>query len=167
MRLISRQLALFGLAVAITASAMSQSVAASGAREPAPVVFVCEHGSVKSLVATVYFNRRAHERGLPYRAVARGTTPEPTVPPPVRKGLQADGFEISDFVPQLLTASDLNDAALVVSFDQDITKIVGSRVRHLKWDNLPGVLADYARARDAIVSQIDALVDALARGDSP
>jgi protein-tyrosine-phosphatase len=101
------------------------------------------------------------------RAVARGTVPEPGVPESVRSGLRADGFEISGFVPQLLTASDVNDAALVVSFDQDITKVVGIRVGHLKWDNLPGVLADYARGRDAIVSQLDALVDALARGDSP
>jgi hypothetical protein len=95
------------------------------------------------------------------------TVPEPGVPESVRSGLRADGFEICGFVPQLLTASDVNDAALLVSFDQDITKVVGIRVGHLKWDDLPGVLADYARGRDAIVSQLDALVDALAPGDSP
>jgi hypothetical protein len=74
------------------------------------------------------------------------TVPEPGVPESVRSGLRADGF---------------------VSFDQDITKVVGVRVGHLKWDDLPRVLADYARGRDAIVSQLDALVDALAPGDSP
>ena len=167
MRPISVALVLFSLAVAFGTSATAQSVTTTSPRQPTQVVFVCEHGSVKSLVAMEHFNRRAEERGLPYRAVARGTAPEPGVPESVRSGLRADGFEFSGFVPQLLTASDVNDASLVVSFDQDIASIVGSRVRHLKWDNLPGVLADYARARDAIVSQIDALVDALARGDSP
>jgi hypothetical protein len=45
------------------------------ARQPAPierVVFVCEHGSVKSLIASTYFNQRAKARGLAFAAVARG-----------------------------------------------------------------------------------------------
>jgi len=128
---------------------------------------VCEHGSVKSLVASVYFNRRARERGLPYRAVARGITPDPTVPPAVREGLKADGFQTSDFVPKLFEASDASEAALVVSFDQDITKIVDGRARYQKWDDLPGVLADYPRGRDAIVRQVDALIGELTHSDVP
>jgi arsenate reductase len=133
----------------------------------APVVFVCEHGSVKSLVASVYFNRRAQERGLPYRAVAMGVGPDAAVPAPVRDGLRADGFDVADFVPRLFEASAAADAALVVSFDQDVTKALGGGVRHLKWDDLPGVLADYPRGRDAIVRRVDALLDDLARGASP
>ena len=167
MRSISVALVLFSLAVAFGTPATAQSVTTTSPRQPTQVVFVCEHGSVKSFVAMEHFNRKAEERGLRSRAVAGGTVPEPGVPESVRSGLRADGFEISGFVPQLLTAFDVNDAALVVSFDQDITKVVGIRVRHLRWDNLPGVLADYARGRDAIVSQLEALVDALALGDSP
>jgi hypothetical protein len=58
-------------------------------------------------------------------------------------------------------------ASLVVSFDQDIARIVGKRVRHLKCDNLPAVLADYARGRDAIVEHVDSLIEALAQGHTP
>ena len=141
-----------------------QSVAADGSlNDPARVVFVCEHGSVKSLIAMLYFNRSAQERGLPYRAVARGTAPEPTVPVPVREGLHAEGFDVSEFVPQLFKASDVDGASLVVSFDQDIDATVGGRARHLRWDNLPGVLANYARGRDEIVRHVDALLDELTR----
>jgi arsenate reductase (thioredoxin) len=147
------------------AHAPAQGLAARSAREPARVVFVCEHGSVKSLIATVYFNRSAQERGLLYRAVARGTAPKPVVPGPVQEGLRADGFDVSKFEPQLFKASDVDEASLVVSFDQDIGKVVGGRARHLRWDNLPG--ADYARVRDAIVRHVDALVDELARSASP
>ena len=39
------------------------------------VVFVCEHGAAKSVVATAYFNTLAAERGLPFRATFRGTAP--------------------------------------------------------------------------------------------
>ena len=150
--------------VSLAMSFGGQSLAAdSTLNEPARVVFVCEHGSVKSLIGMVYFNRGARERGLPYRAVARGTAPEPTVPGPVREGLHAAGFDVSEFVPQLFKASDVDDAALVVSFDQNIEKTVGGRARHLRWDNLPGVLANYARGRDEIVRHVDALLDELAR----
>jgi hypothetical protein len=153
------RIVLLGLAMSIS----GQSLGAGSPSEPAHVVFVCEHGSVKSLIAMVYFNQRARERGLPYQAVARGTAPEPFAPGPVREGLRVGGFDVSGFVPQLFKPSDLDDASLVVSFDQDIDKTVGARVSHLRWDNLPGVLADYTRGRDAIVRHVDALLDELAR----
>ncbi len=139
----------------------------NSAREPTHVVFVCEHGSVKSLIAMEYFNRSVQERGLAYRAVARGTAPEPTVPEPVREGLRNVGFDVSHFVPRLFDASDVEEASLVVSFDQDIAKIVGGKARHLAWDNLPGVLTDYARGRDEIVRHVDDLIDELARSTAP
>jgi arsenate reductase (thioredoxin) len=101
-------------------------------------------------VASLYFNRRAQQRGLPYRAVARGVAPDTVVPLSVREGLKADGFDVSDFVPQLFQPSDADHAALVVSFDRAIRNVDGS-VRHLEWDDLPGVVADYPRGRDAIV----------------
>ena len=165
MRVILLPLAISILAVALDTQAAAQSRTATDTREPAEVVFVCEHGSVKSLVAMEQFNRKARERGLPYHAVARGVAPERAVPEPVRAGRHADGFETSDFVPQLLTPSDIGHAVLVVSFDQDITRVVAGKVRHLAWDNLPGVLADYPRGRAAIVARVDSLVDELERSN--
>jgi len=167
MRLISMRILLCSLALLFGAQALAQGIAANSLREPVQVVFVCEHGSVKSLVAMEYFNRSAQKRGLAYRAIARGTAPEPTVPSSVREGLRTAGFDVSHFVPRLFEASDVADALLVVSFDQDIAKIVGGKARHVAWDNLPGVLADYARGRDEIVRHIDELVDELARSAAP
>ena len=66
-----------------------------------------------------------------------------------------------------MSASDVDDVTLVVSFDEDITKTVGGRARYLKRDDLSGVLANYPRGRDAIVSQVDALIEALAPKGSP
>ena len=167
MRSTSISLVLFSLAVEFGAHVTAQSVTAPPPPHPTEVLFVCEHGSVKSLVAMQHFNRKAQERGLPYRAVARGTAPEPTVPAPVREGLDTDGFDVSGFVPHLLRATDVDDVALVVSFDDDITKTVAGRTRYLKWDDLPGVLTDYTRGREAIVRHVDALIEALARGGLP
>ena len=115
----------------------------------------------------LYFNRGVEERGLPYRAIARGTSPEPVVPAAVRDGLHADGFDVSGFKPRKFDASDADHALLVVSFDQDLTKSLGSRVRYVKWDDLPGVLSDYARGQAAILRHINQLIDELARGAAP
>lgn len=167
MRQISLALAISVLVGAFDTQAGAQTATPMGEHKWTEVVFVCEHGSVKSLVAMQHFNRTARERGLPYRAIARGVAPERTVPVAARSGLSADGFETSDFVPQRLMGSDLSDAALVVSFDEDITAIVPVRVRHLAWNNLPAVVGDYARGRDAIVARVDSLLDELARGNPP
>ena len=167
MRTTSVALILFGLAIALGTQAKAQSASVTSPGQPSTVVFVCEHGSVKSLVAMEHFNRKARERGLSYRAVARGTAPDPVVPTPVQNGLRADGFDVSDFVPRMLSTSDVADGALIVSFDSDIAGTVGGRARYVKWDGLPAVLADYPRGRDAIVRQVDALIDALARSGSP
>ena len=166
MRLITAALSSLALALALGSQLGAQSPGTTSNSEPARAVFVCEHGSVKSLVGAIYFNRWAERRGLPYRAVARGVTPDSSVPSPVRDGLRTDGFSVSAFVPQSLTASDVAHAWLVVSVDQDITKRVGS-TRYLQWDGLPGVLADYPRGRDAIVGRVQALVDQLARTPLP
>jgi chromate transporter len=53
---------------------------AIGADPTRTVVFVCEHGSAKSVVAASLFDRMAKERGLPVRAISRGTTPDASVP---------------------------------------------------------------------------------------
>jgi protein-tyrosine-phosphatase len=161
------QIALCSLAILIGNQTFAQGLAARTSATPPRIVFVCEHGSVKSLVAMEYFNRRAKDRGLAYRAIARGTVPEPTVPKAVRDGLRSDGFDVSAFEPRKFEASDVDHTALIVSFDQDVARIVGAQTRYLKWDDLPGVLSDYTRGKDDIVRHVDALIDELARGKSP
>ena len=54
------------------------------APEPKPagtILFVCEHGSAKSVVAAAHFNRIAAARGLPFRAISRGTVPDVEMAP--------------------------------------------------------------------------------------
>src|SRR4030095_2252391 len=71
--------------------AMLLSGGARGAEEPARVVFVCEHGNVKSLIASRWFDRLAAERGLALRSTSRGLTPEPQVPEAIARHLGEDG----------------------------------------------------------------------------
>ena len=164
MRVMGIPALLCGVALAAGVQSQPQCSSVSSTTEARRVVFVCEHGSVKSLIAASYFNRRAQAKGLSVRAIARGVTPELSVPLPVRNGLHAAGFDVSGYVPQLLEASEIKDATLVVSFDEDISDAVAGRTRYLKWDNLPAVLSDYAGGKDAIVKQVDRLVREFADG---
>ena len=126
------------------------------------VVFVCEHGTVKSLIAIEHFNKLARARGLAVEAVSRGTNPDSVVPGPVRKGLADDGFDVSLFQPRRFAANDLASALLVVAFDADVQPVVGDKLPVARWDGLPSVSANYAAGRSAIVSRVRHLVDSLA-----
>ena len=65
--------ALIGIAGVLGILAMRAPLpaAGAGAEPPRTVVFVCEHGSAKSLVAASLFDRMAKERGVAVRAVSR------------------------------------------------------------------------------------------------
>jgi len=136
------------------------------AHDMARVVFVCEHGSAKSMIAASHFNRLAAERALAVRAVSRGTVPDDVVPALVREGLRADGVEIGAVTPQALDVADARGAALFVAFDVDVPAATAGRVPVRRWDGMPSVLADYAVARGAITAHVAQLVVELA-GASP
>jgi len=150
------------------ALALSAVAAAAQAPRSAPksdsstVVFVCEHGSVKSVVAVSYFNSEARRRGLPLRAISRGTHPDSAVPGPIRDGLRRDGFEIRAFTPTLFGRADVRGASLLVSFDQDVSPVAGNLLAIERWDGLPALSLDYSVGRDSIRARVAKLVDRLA-----
>ena len=123
------------------------------------VLFICEHGSAKSVVAAAHFNRLVSARGLDLRAISRGTTPDASVHPAAVAGLAADGLTATGD-PMLLSETDLSDATHVVIFSE-----LPVRYRLPKgaqaW-TVPPVSEDYAGARTAIVSRIELLLEDLA-----
>ncbi len=129
---------------------------------PPTVLFVCLHGSAKSLIAAQHFTRLAHERDLRYRAESAGLEPDAEVPAPVAAGLARDGFDVHEYVPALVTATRVGEAVSVVSFGCDLPETIVSD-RHERWDDLPLVSDGYDRARDAIVARVERLIEALSR----
>ena len=126
------------------------------------VVFVCEHGTVKSVVALAWFRQLAGERHLDIRAISRGTAPDSGVPARVREGLRLDGLTLGPFTPARFTLADLASAITVISFDQPtVAEMVGGRVPSARWDGLPAVSEDYRIARDSIRHRVALLVDSL------
>lgn len=125
------------------------------------VVFVCEHGSAKSVVAAAHFNRLAAERGLAIRAISRGTVPDEEMAKPAVEGLLGDGLVPGDATPSRLQQGDLDAATRVVTFcDLPPESVPKSTVA--RWE-VPPVSTDYSASRDAIVRGIDQLIGELGR----
>ena len=83
---------------------------ANAPAKPPNVVFVCEHGAAKSVIATAYFNKRAAERGLPYRAAFRGTSPQDDSSTRAVAGLRADGIAMPEGKPSAIAPDDVERA---------------------------------------------------------
>lgn len=126
------------------------------------IVFVCEHGAAKSVIAAAYFNQLARERHLGFRAISRGTDPSPEIALNVVDGLLADGLTLDGPTPKRLTATDLTNASRVISFC-DLPAEYGDQGSVERWNDVPPVSEDYARARDAIVERVARLLDDLAK----
>src|SRR5688572_21230677 len=98
---------------------LAAAMMAAAAAQPETVVFVCEHGTVKSVIAAEVFNKRAAERKVPFRAVSRGVTPDAAVPEAVAANLSKDGYEVGGFTPKPLGKDDVAGAVHVVAIGVD------------------------------------------------
>jgi hypothetical protein len=156
---------LAGLLMLTAMPAAAPSVAAEGSSSPA-VVFVCEHGSVKSMIAALWFNRLASERGLRIRAESRGVDPDARIPDAIARHLRDDGFDLSGMVPTRLQGEDLTKAAHVVAIGATSPLFEGLASVPERWDDIPPASVDYRAARDAMRLRLGSLVDALVRRQS-
>jgi arsenate reductase len=122
------------------------------------IVFVCEHGAAKSVIAAAYFNKLAGDKGLNLQAVARGTKPGQTLSPQADTGLREDGLSPGESVPQKLSVADVEAAQRIITFCQLPVELPGKAVIE-RWDGVPPVSEDYEKARDAIIEQIGHLIN--------
>ena len=123
------------------------------------VLFVCLHGSAKSLIAAEYFNRLAAARGLGARATSAGTEPDDVIPPRVAQGLRDDGIDVGGRRPRRPTPADVEGTAVVVTFGCDLGELASRAPRIERWDDVPAVSEDFQRARDVIVARVAGLLE--------
>ena len=123
-------------------------------------MFVCEHGSAKSVVAAAHFNRLAAQHGLDARAVSRGTDPDATLHPAAITGLAADGLQ-SGAQPLRLEQNDLDTALRVITFSK-LPPPFAAPADAVVW-SVPPVSEDYESSRRAILQKLELLVADLAR----
>src|SRR6476620_835518 len=136
--------------------------------QPSPqnkaVVFVCEHGAAKSVVATAYFNKLAAERGLPFRATFRGTTPQDNLSVRAVEGLRADGVAVPAGKPSAISETDVADATHIFAIGCTLPEKAVRSGKSADWSDVPDDQG-YGPMRDAIVRHVKALLDQLQRSN--
>src|SRR5690349_12976218 len=125
---------------------------------PSKILFVCEHGAAKSVIAAAYFNKLAQEQGLNLQAVARGTLPDDELSPTTVQGLMADGLTSTESSPQKLLPAEIESAQRVIAFGDLFNgeEIQGVHIEN--WNEVPPVSRDYQTARDVIVKHLNHLL---------
>jgi arsenate reductase len=151
--------------IAVLALVLGSSAWAQTNAHASDVLFVCQHGNVKSLMAASYFNRRASERGLPYRASARGSDVDtPDVPTAIATKLREEGFDVSTFRAVPATAADIRAAKRIVLIETSLPGASDAEPAKVeRWDNVPPASVDYLAASAALKGRIEKLLDQLAR----
>ena len=139
---------------------------APGGQNPT-VVFVCEHGAAKSVIATAYFNKMAKERGLRARATYRGVNPQAELSADALKGLRDDGLPVPKERPSPIGAADVDKATVIFAIGCTLPPRAVASGKADSWNDVPGDQG-YAAMRDAVKKHVERLVaDLLAQQRAP
>ncbi len=126
------------------------------------VVFVCEHGAGKSVVAAAYFNKIARERNLDWQASCRGVDPDDEVSEATKEGLLSDQLLDPALKPQKLTAADLDAVEKIIHFTP-LPNYDNTTPNTLDWTSLPNLNGGYQARRDEFIKKINQLFDELGK----
>jgi len=143
----------FSLAMAGTTAEQCDNFA-----DRARIVFVCEHGAAKSVIAAAYFNKIAAERGLRERAIYRGASPQPELSVATLNGLREDGVAVPGSKPGPITADDVSSATYIFAIGCSLPSHAASSGKADSWDDVPEVSNGYAASRDAIKRHVERLI---------
>jgi protein-tyrosine-phosphatase len=123
------------------------------------ILFVCEHGSAKSVIAAAHFNDLANKNGLPYRAIARGIHPDEEIPHYVKSGLAAEGLSIRRWRPTRFSEEDALKADRVITLGCALPTAKSVTARKLQdWNDVPSPGENYQNASRAIAERVALLL---------
>ncbi|MEY4730855.1 MAG: hypothetical protein RL020_2013, partial [Pseudomonadota bacterium] len=125
------------------------------------VVFICEHGNVKSLMASNYFNQLAQQKGLSIRSISRGTDPDSTtVPAPIIAGLKQDGFDVSTYRPVKLSAEEVAKSQRVILINAQLPETLG-KLNGAKesWEDVPPASINFAASSKSLKQLVEKLIE--------
>jgi arsenate reductase len=125
------------------------------------VLFVCEHGAAKSVLAAELLQGAARAHGVPVNASAAGLEPSEAVAEGVVSLLPERAWILRARQPRRVTSEDVEAAAITVTFNLDPADLPAEPHELLAWDDVPAVSSDPIAARAAIDGHIARLIDRL------
>jgi protein-tyrosine-phosphatase len=125
------------------------------------ILFLCPHGAAKSVIAAAYCQQLVDQYGLDVQATSAGTEPSAQVSPAVVELLQAEGIDVANYIPQLVTGEMLMTASQVVSLGCDLDNLLLPGTLVERWDDVPLPSQDLAAARDSIYIHVEQFINNL------
>jgi protein-tyrosine-phosphatase len=153
------------VAFALQHVARASRLSAAAAADDPTVIFVCEHGAAKSVIATAYFNKMAAERGLRVRAEFRGVNPQAELSAGALKGLHDDGLSVPEGKPAAIAQADVEKAAVIFAIGCTLPSHATASGKADSWNDVPDDKG-YAAMRDAIKGHVERLIDGLLQSAS-
>jgi protein-tyrosine-phosphatase len=89
------------------------------------------------VIAAAYAERYARLHELALEIDFAGTEPDKETAPVVVAKLLSEGIDVSQYVPRLVTAEDMEKADVIISIGCDIEPEPRSGRQILHWDNVP------------------------------
>lgn len=122
------------------------------------ILFVCLHGSAKSLIASEHLNRLAKNQAASVLGESAGIEPDAAVPSNVVAGLARDGIDVKGYEPRSVTTENLTAASHIVLCGCELPASLPPPASVEHWDDLPFVSDGYEFARAAIVERVKGLL---------
>ncbi len=122
------------------------------------ILFLCPHNAAKSVIAAAYFNQLAQQLGLPFVADSAGTEPSDVVSPVVAEILTAEGFDVSHYIPRLVTRDDLQSAERIISMGCTAEELQLTTERVELWQDVPMVSQQPEQAHETIRTHVRQLI---------
>ena len=108
------------------------------------VLFVCLHGSAKSLIAPEHFRRLAQERNTSVLADWAGIEPDAHIPRRVVQGLLTEGIDVRGRQPRQVTRADVEGASCIVTLGCELGALESIGPARHRWDDVPLVSEGYS-----------------------
>jgi arsenate reductase len=133
----------------------------SGFGQNKKIVFVCEHGAAKSVIAAAYFNRIAKEKNIPWEAICRGRNPDKAVSQKTQELLKKNKLFNPELIPTKLTQQDVDQAQQVILLCPLPDNLTFKSI--LSWPGIDAVDGNFDKLRDDIVLKLNPLIDSLSK----
>jgi hypothetical protein len=79
--------------------------------------------------------------------------------PGTKKGLTGDGFNVSSWIPQLVSQRDINSASQIITFDCTLPVKDSSSKQVVQWNGIPAISKGYNLARNQILEKVQQLIN--------
>ena len=122
------------------------------------VLFVCQHGAAKSVLAAELLERKASELHVPIDVRAAGIDPSEAIADGLLTLFPDRADQLRGRRPRRVERGDVESASVTVTFNVESDELPAKPNRQLAWDDIPAVSEDLASARDAIDRRVGELI---------